>query len=81
MVTVDAPDAYYGAARVQLVDMVTLLVLDRGFTEVGRYTLDEFPQFVAGNVVGSVGGSPLVVTRIHDCGCGTKTTKEVKGAG
>lgn len=78
MVTVDAPDAYYGAARVQIHDMTTIVVLNREFHEIGRYNLAEPPSFQAGGFVAEADGAPLVVTRVHDCGCGTKTTKELK---
>ena len=76
MTKVDAPDAYYEGARAQLSGL-ELLILDRDFGEVGRYTLDEIPEFVDGSMVAVVDGMPLVVTRDADCGCKGNSTKKV----
>lgn len=71
MATVDAPDAYYSTARVN-VDGVTVTVMNRGFEVIGVYMLDEAPDVDDGPdrvTVGSVDDIPLVVRRSNDCGC------------
>lgn len=72
--TVDAPDAYYDACRVQLVGR-TVTVFNRTL-EVGRYELDDDTSPAAGVLAGTVDDVPLTVKR--GCNCGTPYSKTLK---
>lgn len=79
--TVDAPDAYYTAARGQL-DGQTIIVMNRDFEEVGRYELDEPPTFVGDaekTITGMTDGQVIVLRLGSGCNCrGQQTTKVMK---